>query len=178
MRALVSTAAGLLLSLSPVAGWGGEASPDVGRTVMGWREPVVVEHGTQMDALLDAGAETSHIRVRQVEHVGRGEESWVRFALVANGAATHAPLMLDKPLVRMTQVEQRAGAPVSRPVVSLAFCLDGARRVTEFVIEESAEAEPAFVLGRDFLRAVAMVDPDAESMTRANLERCPPHKPD
>jgi hypothetical protein len=148
------------------------------RTVMGWLESVFVEsQKTRMRAKLDTGTKTSSIHARDIEHIGKGEAPWVRFTLEPGeaeaGQPPEEPLTLERPLLRMTRVKQHGGEADSRPVVKLAFCLNGERYESEFTLENRSGFNYRILLGRDFLGNVAIVDPGAKFMTSDNLGQCP-----
>lgn len=147
------------------------------RTIMGWLESVVVEsRKTKMRAKLDTGTKTSSIHAKDIEHIGKGEAPWVRFTLEPGeaeaGQPADEPLTLEKPLVRMTRVKQHGGEADARPVVKLAFCLNGERHEGEFTLENRSGYNYRILLGRDFLKNVALVDPNATFMTRDNVGQC------
>ncbi|HLF98740.1 MAG TPA: ATP-dependent zinc protease [Methylococcaceae bacterium] len=147
------------------------------RTIMGWLESVVVEsRKTKMRAKLDTGTKTSSIHAKDIEHIGKGEAPWVRFTLEPGeaeaGQPADEPLMLEKPLARMTRVKQHGGEVDARPVVKLGFCLNGERYESEFTLEDRSGYNYRILLGRDFLKNVALVDPGATFMTRDNVGQC------
>lgn len=147
------------------------------RTIMGWLESVVVEsRQTKMRAKLDTGTKTSSIHAKNIEHIGKGEAPWVRFTLEPGeaeaGQPADEPLALEKPLLRMTRVKQHGGEVDARPVVKLGFCLNGERYEGEFTLEDRSGYNYRILLGRDFLRNVALVDPGATFMTRDNVGEC------
>jgi hypothetical protein len=147
------------------------------RTVMGWLESVVVEsRKTKTRAKLDTGTKTSSIHAKDVEHIGKGEAPWVRFTLEPGeaeaGQPADEPVTLEKPLERMTRVKQHGGEVDARPVVKLAFCLNGERHESEFSLEDRSGYNYRILLGRDFLKNVALVDPGATFMTRDNVGKC------
>jgi len=143
------------------------------RIVMGWLESVVIEPwGIKLRAKLDTGAKTSSMHAQDISRFKRKGKVWVRFNLDYDDKRTdeNKILTMERPLIREARVKSEQGNPVPRPVVSVEFCLDGVTYDAEFTLADRGNFFYPVLLGRRFLKDVALVDPDATFLTRSS--RC------
>jgi len=143
------------------------------RIVMGWLEAVVIEPwGVKLRAKLDTGAKTSSLHTQSIERFKRKGKVWVRFTLDEYDKQTKETKVftMERPLIREARVKNEEGNPVPRPVISMEFCLDGVMYDAEFTLADRANFFYRVLLGRRFLKDVALVDPDATFLTKSS--RC------
>ena len=159
--------------LAPLAAGADKPSPQPKeRIVMGWIESVVVEPwGVKLRAKLDTGAKTSSMHAQNIERFKRKGKGWVRFTLKHHDKGTDETRVftMQRPLVREARVKNEKGTPLPRPVVSLEFCLGGVMYDTEFTLADRGHFYYPILLGRRFLKDVALVDPSATFLTTSSL---------
>ena len=134
------------------------------RTLLGFVEWVTLEpSGLHLKARLDTGAKTSSLHGLEPEEFERDGEDWVRFKLPLEHRKDDAPqLVLERPVERVVLVKRKGAPPQRRYVVQLPLCLDGTSYQAEFSLTDRSGFIYPVLLGREFLREVAVVDP-AES---------------
>jgi hypothetical protein len=143
------------------------------RIVMGWLESIVIEPwGVKLRAKLDTGAKTSSMHAKDLEFFKRKGKKWVRFTLDIYFKKTNETKVytIERPMLREARVKNENGNPVPRPVVSMEFCLDGEVYDAEFTLADRSNYFYRVLLGRRFLKNVALVDPDATFLTKSS--RC------
>jgi hypothetical protein len=143
------------------------------RIVMGWLESIVIEPwGVKLRAKLDTGAKTSAMHAKDIEWFKRKGRDWVRFSLSDYDKKTDETKVytIERPTTREARVKDKKGNPVPRPVVSMEFCLDGVMYDAEFTLVDRSKYHYRVLLGRRFIKDVALVDPDATFITKSS--RC------
>ncbi len=148
------------------------------RVVLGWVEHVVMEPwGLKLKAKLDSGAKTSSMHAKNIEHFRRNGDKWVRFRLESRAKKNndrHTSTM-ERPLVREVRIKAHGGTLMSRPVVTLDFCLNGARHEAQFTLTDRTGFLYPVLLGRQFLQHVALVDPSATFLATSACENAGTH---
>lgn len=132
------------------------------RVVMGWLEYVVIEPwGLTLKAKLDSGAKTSSMHAQNIELFRRNGDMWVRFRLEsqAKKESDRHTFMMERPLVREVRIKAHGGKLVSRPVVTMDFCLNGSTHEAQFTLTDRGNFLYPVLLGRRFLEDVAVIDP-------------------
>ena len=149
------------------------SSEDPGKVIAGWIEKIsLVEPSLTLKAKLDTGAKTSSIHAINVEQFKRDNARWVRFDLVLQDVNDKPhTLHMEKPKARRVRIKNNDGDHDRRSVVELEICFDGRRHVTEFTLADRSEYLYDVLLGREFLRGIAVIDPEYTFLTQAN---CPP----
>ncbi|MEN8260862.1 MAG: RimK/LysX family protein [Pseudomonadota bacterium] len=131
---------------------------------MGWIEPVIlIPWGVQFKAKLDSGAKTSSIHAKQVERFEKDGEPWVRFVIPVESKRKKrtGKMQVERPLVRDVRIKRHKTSSYARPVVSLEFCMNGQDYVTQFNLIDRSGFNYPVLLGRRFLKDVAVIDPAA-----------------
>jgi len=83
-------------------------------------------------------------------------------------------LAMERPLKRTVKVKRKGAPSQLRYVVELSFCLDGREHQAEFSLtDRSAFLYPA-LLGREFLKDVAVVDPANAFLARSKCDHVEP----
>ena len=157
----------IMLLVLPLSGQA--SSTDPGKVIAGWVEKISFrENGVITKAKLDTGAKTSSVHAENIVVFSRDEKKWVRFELVVTDPEDREfRTTLERPRVRRVKIKEHSGEHDSRPVVELALCFDGRYHLAEFTLADRTEFIYDVLLGREFLRGVAVVDPDATFLTMA-----------
>lgn len=144
------------------------------RKLLGFVEQMTLEPaGLRLKARLDTGAQTSSLHSIETEAFKRDGKEWVRFHVPIEEQDAEGDegrvraLVLERP-VKRTVLIKRKGAPSQRRyVVELPFCFDGQHYETEFSLTDRTAFMYPALLGRQFLKDVAVVDP-AQSFLAKN----------
>lgn len=169
MKVLHGLCVALLLAATPLAQG---SSTEPGKVIAGWVEKIsLVEPVLTLKAKLDTGAKTSSIHAINVEEFMRDGDRWVRFDLLLDDVDDKQhTLHMEKPKVRRVRIKDNDGDDDRRAVVELEICFDGRRHVTEFTLAQRTDYIYDVLLGREFLKGVAVVDPESTFLTQAH---CP-----
>ena len=117
-----------------------------------WLKPA----GKNLRARIDTGAATSSLSTTNVEKFERDGRNWVRFQLVEEGQARIA---IEARLLRTVKIRQASLAKGERRyVVRLPLQLGEFIESAEFTLADRANMRYPILLGREFLRDVALVD--------------------
>lgn len=117
-----------------------------------WIEPP----GVSVVARMDTGATSSSVHANNVVRFERDGEDWVRFDLPLG---TDESVTLERPIVRHARVVQQADPEGSRrPVVELRVRLGDVQDTFEFTLADRSHLENEWILGRNFLTDVTLVD--------------------
>ena len=137
------------------------------RIIAGWVEKVRVENQPyDIKAKLDTGAKTSSIYATDIKSFKKDGKRWARFTLqlVDDKGKKHA-VTLEKPRARKTNIKNHDGNHDKRYVVDLDICFNGRKHTTEFTLANRNEYIYSILLGRQFLKHAAIVDPDKTFLT-------------
>ncbi len=139
------------------------------KIILGWIENIyVLPDGLKAKAKLDTGAKTSSIHARDIEHFERDGESWVRFHFSSEtrlkdeeyqSAKRKDVITLEAPLTRSVLIKRHKRPSMERPVVMLPIELAGKQYEVEFTLADRRKFLYPVLLGRRFLKDVAIVDP-------------------
>lgn len=128
-----------------------------GKVILGQEEWVWFDLlGSSVKTKLDTGVKSSLIYAADIQFFERDGDQWVRFGLA--GDAT-GPAVYESPLLRKIRMRPTNGGEAeSRPIVKLKIQLGELVEDTEFILVRRDNNEFAVVLGRSFLRDLAVVD--------------------
>src|SRR5690606_29603095 len=133
-----------------------------GKVILGTAEWVWFDVlGRSVQAKIDDQSKSSSIRAYDIQLFERDGDEWVRFALAATEptGADNAPAIYEAPPLRKVRVRTSGGDETeSRPVVRLKVKLGELIDNTEFTLVNRDTAAFSVVLGRSFLRDIAVVD--------------------
>lgn len=90
----------------------------------------------------------------------------------ASGADSPKPLVVERVLVRTAYVKTHGGPATKRDVVKLTLCKNGRDYETEFTLDDRSNFNYPLLLGRSFLENVALVDPSATFLYKAEQDPC------
>jgi len=149
------------------------SSKDPGKVIAGYVEKVSIENSPIIvKAKLDTGAKTSSAYAQNIELFKRNKKKWVRFDLVLKDDNDKvSTITLEKPRVRRVKIKNHDGDHDRRPVVSLTICFDGRWHETDFTLANRSEYIYGFLLGREFLNGIAVVDPEETFQTMASCHQ-------
>ncbi len=156
------------------------SSSDPGKVIAGWVEKVtLVDSGTPVKAKLDTGAKTSSVHAINIEEFRRDGKKWVRFELELGDRKHPQRVKLERPRLRGVRIKEHDGSTNRRPVVELPICFDGRRYKTQFNLVDRGSFLYPVLLGRAFLKGIAVIDPDQTFVTQAHcdLAMSPPVPP-
>lgn len=129
------------------------------KLVVGQLERVWLEQPSlSVIAAIDAGADSSILRVAEVVEFERDGKKWVRFDV----PAAEQPVTVERPLQRTARANGDNGPRL--PVVDLRVQLGDVRETVEFALAELGDDDEQegdvrlMTLGRNFLTDVALVD--------------------
>lgn len=148
-------------------------TPIVEKRIMGWVENIYLPPTyTKLKAKLDTGAKTSSIDARDITPFLRGEEQWVRFTVQRKGkdqyvdksgrvhpAKPAISLVFELPVKRVVKIKRHKRKSMERYVVMMPVYIGGREYVAEFSLTDRRKFIYPVLLGRRFLKDVAIVDP-------------------
>lgn len=145
------------------------SSTDPGKVIAGWVEKIsFTENGIITKAKLDSGAKTSSIHATNIESFRKDEQKWVRFELVLTDPEDKPfTVQMEAKRVRGVKIKNHDGNFDRRAVVELSFCFDGRWRRSEFTLADRSEFIYDVLLGREFLKGIAVIDPEQTFLTQA-----------
>lgn len=117
--------------------------------------------GSSVKARIDTGAKSSTLHASEVQIFERDGEGWVRFSLSSDWAEAGqaSSRTFEAPLVRRVKVKPQKDEPASRrPVVRLTTRVGSIIDDIEFVVHSKDSGAFPVVLGRSFIRDIAIVD--------------------
>ena len=127
-----------------------------GKAILGRVEYIWVEEvKVYLKSRIDTGAKSSSLHAQNIQRFERNGESWVRFSLVMDEELIN----MEAPLERTVKIRQ-AGVDglEKRPVVRLNVQLGELNEETEFTLTDRSDMIYPVLLGRSFLRDIALVD--------------------
>ncbi|MEM0912833.1 MAG: ATP-dependent zinc protease [Pseudomonadota bacterium] len=135
-----------------------------GDYVLGALERVTIEAIKQsFDARVDTGAETSSINAMDIEFFERNGDDWVRFHVIDAAQEASEENWVEAPVVRFVNIRQASNdKPERRAVVKLWTRLGNMREQNEFSLADRSQMSHPVLLGREFIRDVAVVDVSKE----------------
>ena len=127
-----------------------------GKLFLGEVEKVfLIKEKLSFDARIDSGAVTSSLGVFNLETLERDGDDWVRFTLSENIETTK----YEYPLERMIRiVQQKSSEPAIRPVINIQFSIGEKNYTSPFSLADRSHLEYQVLMGREFLKDIAVVD--------------------
>mgnify|MGYP005756115859 CR=1 FL=1 len=125
----------------------------VGETEEIWLDAV----NDSFPARIDTGATTSSLSAQDITVFERDGNPWVSFNLAHEGVDEKLPV--ETPLVRYVRIRQASADNTERrPVVALTLRLGRLSERTEFTLTDRSQMTYPVLLGREFLKDIAVVD--------------------
>jgi len=124
--------------------------------VIGATERVVLEpEGLIFDARIDTGAETSSFSAPGLTEFERDGKPWVSFEVTGRDGKT---AVIKRPIFRVARIKRHEEESLRRPVVKLRVVLGPLEGQHEFTLADRSNYKYPVLIGRNFLRDVAIVD--------------------
>lgn len=115
------------------------------------------------EARVDTGATTSSISALDITPFEKDGKRWVRFRLAPDDSDDS--FEIEAPLVRYVRIRQASSDELDRrPVASLTVRLGKMTEVAEFTLADRRQMSYPILLGREFLKDVAVVDVARENI--------------
>ncbi|WMC09393.1 ATP-dependent zinc protease [Oceanimonas pelagia] len=129
-----------------------------GKLVVGETESVWLDAVNDMfPARIDTGATTSSLSAQDITEFERDGKPWVSFNMAHEGVDEKLPV--EAPLVRYVRIRQASAEETERrPVVELTLRLGRLSEKTEFTLTDRSQMTYPVLLGREFLKDIAVVD--------------------
>ena len=145
----------------------------VEKRIMGWVENVYFPPTyTKLKAKLDSGAKTSSIDARDITPFEKDGDEWVRFTIEREGRKAYVDkdgrshpekpavkLTFERPVERMVRIKRHKRKSARRYVVTIPIYIGGREHQAEFSLTNRHKFIYPVLLGRRFLKDVALVDP-------------------
>jgi hypothetical protein len=115
------------------------------------------------DARVDTGATTSSIDAQNIKEFERNGKKWVKFHISEKENDQGDKLWVEVPIIRYASVRQVNTPDLQkRPVVSIPLQLGNLRENVEFTLTDRSHMDHSVLLGREFLKDIAIVDVSKE----------------
>lgn len=108
----------------------------------------------KLNARIDTGATSSSLHAREIIPFERDGKSWVRFT---SGEGNNAQ-RIELPVVRTIRIKNKGGESVARPVVQIKVNIGPVTQRLEMNLADRSNFDFPALIGRDFLKDVAIVD--------------------
>ncbi|MGL6259925.1 ATP-dependent zinc protease family protein [Vibrio sp. WXL103] len=133
--------------------------------VLGGVERVTFDNlETELNARVDTGASISSLNAADIEQFERNGKRWVRFHIADSKGqkiedASSEPVKVEAPVARMAKIRQSSNADSERRyVIDLWVRLGDIHEKTQFTLANRSHMTHPVLLGRDFIRDIALVD--------------------
>lgn len=155
-----------------------------GKLILGESEWVYVEEANgAFQSRVDTGAATSSISATDITVFEREGKRWVKFKMPLDNGKS---LDIEAPFVRYVRIKQASATGTDRrPIVRLTMQLGSLTEQAEFSLKDRSEMDFSLLLGREFIKDVAIVDvarefvqpkPDAATLVTAKSKAAPEAK--
>lgn len=146
-----------VLAPAPLPDISASACADESKLLLGAAEWVWLKAiGKPLRARIDTGASTSSLSSANIETFERDGKDWVRFQLIEEGSPG---IEIESRLLRTVKIRQASMEKGERRyVVRLPLQLGEFIEEAEFTLADRANMRYPILLGREFLRDVAVVD--------------------
>jgi hypothetical protein len=136
----------------------GKSGNTLEKVIIGEAEYVALpEINEVFKARIDTGAKTTSIYAVQVEDFQRDGKHWVRFVIQHPEAEKTYPL--EMAVARFAEIKKRGEEGFTqRAAVSMDLVMGDIRRTVKVNLADRKAFEYPLLIGRDFLRGVAVVD--------------------
>lgn len=144
------------------------------KLIMGWLESVYIDGNldSRFKAKLDSGAKTSSIHATNISYFEKNQQDWVRFTVHWRPGTDKAigPVEIERPVLEYKKIKLHNQMSMVRPVIELPIALAGKEYLPRFNLVDRAKFLYPVLLGRRFLRDVALIDPDSIFLTSRQLD--------
>lgn len=141
-----------------------EQVPQLAKAVMGWLEFVIlpdIDPQQKFKAKLDTGAKTSSLNGRVIENFERDGREWVRFEFFWHLKKSEdvGPLVVEAPVKDGIKIKHHHTKSRLRYTVIIPMKLGDTIYYPEFSLADRSDFNYPVLLGREFLKQLAIVDP-------------------
>ena len=128
--------------------------------MLGEIEKVTIDPIKQaFDTRIDTGAATSSLNAVDIEEFERNGKNWVRFHLSDGETALDDTNWIEAPIIRFVKIRQATSDKMERrAVVELWVRLGKIHEKTQFTLADRSQMTHPVLLGREFIRDIAVVD--------------------
>ncbi|MGO1297566.1 MAG: ATP-dependent zinc protease family protein [Vibrio sp.] len=143
------------------------------KIVLGGIENVSIDAINQsFKARVDTGAATSSLNAVDVQEFERNGKNWVRFHLVKGDNANGQTPWIEAPIIRHVRIRQANTEKAERrAVIKLWVKLGNIHEQTPFTLADRKEMSHAILLGREFIRDIAVVDVSKQFIRSDNTKK-------
>ncbi len=130
------------------------------KLVLGEIEHVEIKALDQIfDARVDTGAATSSLNAIDISEFERNGKQWVRFHLSDGANKPDDSNWIESPIIRYVRIRQSTNEETERrAVVQLWVKIGSINEKTEFTLADRSQMSHPILLGREFIRDIAVVD--------------------
>ena len=143
------------------------------KIIMGWLEPMFVAGALdhRLKAKLDSGAKTSSIHALNVEYFEKAQQDWVRFTVHWRPGSDKevGPFTVERQILEYKKIKLHNQMSMVRPVIELPIVLAGKEYRPKFNLVDRSKFLYPVLLGRKFLREIALIDPSKTFLTSQQL---------
>lgn len=140
--------------------------------ILGSVEKVTIDMiNKTLDARVDTGAKTSSINADDIEQFERNGAEWVRFHIASDKEKKQ---WIEAPVIRNVKIRQATNEDTEkRLVVKLWVTVGNIHENTEFTLADRSQMSHPVLLGREFIRDIALVDVSKEYIHTKDLKTAP-----
>ncbi|TKB57619.1 ATP-dependent zinc protease family protein [Ferrimonas aestuarii] len=130
------------------------------KLVFGEVEKVTIEEvGFEFDTRVDTGAASSSLDAGNIILFERDGNQWARFEVMDRNQPDLGPRTVEAPVVRFVQIKKgTSGEPQRRPVIKVRLSIGDYHADTELNLNDRSHLEYPLLLGRKFIKDIAVVD--------------------
>ncbi|HDY8125744.1 TPA: ATP-dependent zinc protease [Vibrio vulnificus] len=135
-------------------------APTKSQIILGAIEKVTIESINQsFDARVDTGATTSSLNAVDIEMFERNGKDWVRFHLSDPEQPATEQNWIEAPVIRYVKIRQSTNDDTERrAVVELWVKVGAMKEKAQFTLADRSQMSHPVLLGREFIRDIALVD--------------------
>jgi len=128
--------------------------------VLGEIEKVTIDAIDQtFEARVDTGAATSSLNAIDIEQFERNGKNWVRFHLSDGSTPLSDDNWIEAPVIRFVKIRQSTNEEVERrAVIELWVKVGSIHEKAQFTLADRSQMSNPILLGREFIRDIAVVD--------------------
>ncbi len=125
-------------------------------TIFGEAEYITIKpDNIRLKARIDTGATTSSIHATEIKLFERDGKKWVKFNLTRSNGQK---VPMKKPVIRTIEVKRHGETQQSRPVIKLDVIMGKIKKTTQFSLTDRSQFKFPVLIGRSFLKNIAIVD--------------------
>ncbi|PMH44951.1 ATP-dependent Zn protease [Vibrio sp. 10N.286.49.B3] len=140
--------------------------------ILGSVETIEIDSVKQtFKARIDTGSALSSLNAVDIEEFERNGKQWVRFHLSGTSDAQTDSKWIEAPVSRYVKIRQpTAGTVERRIVVDLRVKVGQIHEKTQFTLADRSQMSHSILLGREFIKDIALVDVSQEFIHTENKD--------